>query len=223
MTRRTTSQHKDLDAMSHRLCSAALSIALIFSSALAFAGAPTDYVKARTAVVSEILGKPDSKARAAELQAALAETVDFRELASRALKGHWEKRTAAEQQEFLDLLQRMLRANYQNKLQGKQLNKDYKLEYVDERTRREMALVKVDIILSDGKKPVTYKLLQRDQSWIVFDIVVDDISLEETYREDYTAIIQDEGWSSLIQKMKDRVAELEAPPKKKAAPAKKKR
>lgn len=183
----------------------------------AWAGAPTDYIKARTAVVAEILGKAESKQRADELNKALAETVDFRELAGRALKEHWTKRTPEEQQEFLDLLQRMLRANYQKKLQGKKLERDYTLTYTDEKIRKEIALVKVDVVLKDGKKPLVYKLLQRGGSWVVFDIVIDDISLEETYSEDYTAIIIDEGWPALIQKMKDRVKELEAPPAKKAA------
>ena len=80
-----------------------------------------------------------------------------------------------------------------------------------------IALVKVDVVLKDGKKPLVYKLLQRGGSWVVFDIVIDDISLEETYSEDYTAIIVDEGWPALIQKMKDRVKELEAPPAKKSS------
>jgi phospholipid transport system substrate-binding protein len=186
-------------------------------AAPAWAGAPTDYIKARTAVVAEILGKAESKQRADELNKALTETVDFRELAGRALKGHWTKRTPEEQQEFLDLLQRMLRANYQKKLQGKKLERDYTLTYTDEKIRKEIALVKVDVVLKDGKKPLVYKLLQRGGSWVVFDIVIDDISLEETYSEDYTAIIVDEGWPALIQKMKDRVKELEAPPAKKAA------
>jgi phospholipid transport system substrate-binding protein len=190
---------------------------ILLSTTAAWAGAPTDYIKARTAVVAEILAKPDSKARGDELQKVLGETVDFRELASRSLKEHWTKRTPQEQQEFLDLLQRMLRANYQQKLQGKRLEKDYTLHYTDEKLRKDMALVKMEVSFKDGKKPVTYKLLQRADSWVVFDIVIDDISLEETYREDYTEIINSEGWPALIQKMKDRVKELEAPPTKKGA------
>jgi phospholipid transport system substrate-binding protein len=188
----------------------------------AWAGAPTDYVKERTVVVGKILGEPESKARTEELGKALTDTVDFRELASRALGEHWVKRTAEEQQEFLDLLQRMLRANYQQKLQGKKLEKDYTLNYTDEKLRKEMAIVKAEVVFKDGKKPIHYKLLKRGESWVIFDIVIDDISLEETYSEDYTEIIVNEGWPALIQKMKDRVKELEAPAKKPAKKAAKK-
>ena len=181
------------------------------SASFAFAGPPTDFVKERTKAVSSVMVQKESKKRQAKLQTVLEESVDFRELASRSLRGYWEKRTEAEQNEFLSLLERMLRANYSKKLSGKRLDQDFKVVYTSEKARGDLAVVKTKVVVKKDERPVNYKLIKRgEKDWIVFDIIIDDISLEETYRESYTEIIKDEGWNSLISKMKDKIKELEA-------------
>ena len=198
------------DARRH-LVGLILAVLLLGLAAPALAGEPTDFVKGQTAKVTDILSQPESKKRAKKLDTILQATVDFRELAARSLKGHWEERTPEEQEEFLRLLQEMLEANYASKLSGQTLGEDYEIEYTGEKTRKNLAIVKTRIRAGEDLKPVEYKLIRRDKGeWIVFDIVIDDISLEETYRESYTEIIKEEGWDSLIQRMKDKIKEIEA-------------
>lgn len=214
-----------MKALTHRTLSLVMTASLLIGLVgPAWAGEPTEFVKQRTEKVAQTLSKKESKKRVKELDALVQESIDFRELASRSLKGYWEKRTPEEQQEFLTLLQELLQANYEGKLKGKTLDKDYKIEYGDEKTRDNLAIVRTKVIVKADFKPVAYKLLQReDKTWVVYDIVIDDISLEETYRESYTEIIKDEGWASLIDRMKARAKELRNPPKAaKAAPKSKK-
>lgn len=174
----------------------------------AFAGAPTDYVKKRTEKVTTVLSKDESKKRTAELEEILQATIDFRELAGRALGEHWDKRSEEEKTEFLDLLQKLLQANYETKLQGRTLGKDYEIVYVEEKTRDDRAIVKTKIVVKEESRPVDYRLVKKDNKWIIYDVVIDDISLEETYRESYTEIIKEEGWDALIDRMKQRVEEI---------------
>lgn len=185
------------------------------SATLAWA-TPTEYVKKRTDDVTSLLSKKDSKKREEELRKVLQETIDFRELASRALGEHWAKRTPEEQQEFLDLLQELLQANYEGKLSGKTLGKDFEITYGDEKTRGDKSIVKTTVVAKDESKPVDYKLVKRGESWTIYDVVIDDISLEETYRDSYVEIIEKEGWGALIQRMKDKAAEIRAADKDKA-------
>lgn len=204
---------------------AALLIAL--AGTTAWAGPPTDYVKKKTGTVTDTLEKPDSKKRQKNLHKILEETIDFRELASRALGEHWEARTPEEQQQFLDLLQELLQANYEGKLEGSSLGEDYEIKYLEEKTRGDKAIVKTMVVTKEEEKPVDYKLVEKEAGWTIFDVVIDDISLEETYRESYTEIIEKEGWDSLIKRMKDKAKELrqlakkERKEKKKAAKKKK--
>ncbi len=176
----------------------------------AFAGEPTDFVQKKTGKVTKLLQRKDNKRRAEKLDEILQATVDFEELAARSLGEYWKERSEEEQQEFLSLLQQMLRANYSKKLSGKKLGKDYEISYKDEKTRDTLAIVKTVVQTKEETKPVSYKLIKREEGWIVFDIVIDDISLEETYRESYTEIIRTDGWDALIQAMRDKIKELES-------------
>lgn len=185
-----------------------LLMTVVLSATVAWAQ-PTDYVKKRTAEVTKVLSQPDTKKRQTKLKDLLQETIDFRELAARALGEHWEKRSPEEQQEFLDLLQELLQANYEGKLSGKTLGEDYEIKYSDEKTRGDKAIVKTTVVTKEESKPVDYKLVNKEEGgWTIFDVVIDDISLEETYRESYVEIIEKEGWSSLINRMKDKAKEL---------------
>jgi phospholipid transport system substrate-binding protein len=188
-----------------------LSSAILLASASpALAGPATDFIKETSVEVSELLQQKDSKARQDKFSAKLNATVDFRELASRALGEHWTKQSAEEQQKFLDLLQRLLEANYREKLTGQTLGEDYEIEYVDERTRKNLAIVETRIKWDEHVKPVGYKLLKKADGWVIYDIVIDDISLVETYRDAYTEIIEKEGWDSLISRMEEKAAQLQA-------------
>jgi phospholipid transport system substrate-binding protein len=179
-------------------------------AAPAFAGPPTDYVKERTEAVTTVLAKEESKKRSKELEKILEATIDFEELASRALGEHWAKRSADEQKEFLDLLQELLQANYEAKLQGRKLGEDFTIDYTDEKIRKDRAIVKTMVESKGESRPVDYRLVKKDGKWVIYDVVIDDISLEETYREAYTEIIVEEGWASLIERMKDKVKEVRA-------------
>lgn len=199
--------------MFRRLPALLLALVVLLSGTIAFA-TPTDYVKKKTEIVTSVLQKPDSKKRQDELHKILKETIDFGELAARALGEHWTKRTDAEREEFLALLQDMLQANYEGKLEGHTLGKDYTIEYKDEKVKDDKAIVKTSVVTKEGPKPVEYKLLKKGDTWTIWDVVIDDVSLEETYRESYTEIIEKEGWPALIQRMKDKAKEIRAQAKK---------
>lgn len=170
---------------------------------------PTDFIKTHTAQVVDILQRPDNDERSDILSKKVQEVIDFRKLASLSLGEHWEARSEGEKKVFLDLLEELLRANYSKKLKGETLDKDYEIKYVDERTKKNKAIVTTKIVWSETSKPVEYKLLRRDSGeWIIYDLVIDDVSLEETYRESYTKIIEKEGWDTLIKRMEEKVAAL---------------
>ncbi len=193
---------------------AGLLVMVFATSAFAQEKSPMEVVKARSSELTTILGEPDTAARTERVNKALYETVDFGELATRALGKHWTKRTDAERAEFLDLLQRLLQANYSKQISGRKLGKDYTLEYGDERIRDDRAVVKVTVKYDKKKHPVLYRLTKKGNNWVVYDLVIDDVSLEETYREGYVPIIEEDGWDGLIDLMKERLAEFEKPAEK---------
>ena len=184
---------------------------LVLTTAGQFATAaegPTRLVKQKTDNIVQELTRPVTKRNVKKLESELRSILDIQELASRALAGHWEKRTPDEQKEFITLLDALMLDGYHDRLgTEKVLTSDHAITYKAEKVRGDKAIVKSDVRVKKTTKPVDYKLVKTDKGWVVYDIVIDDIGLEETYREAYVEIIEDEGWSGLIARMKELLAE----------------
>ncbi len=172
---------------------------------------PVEYIKRHTAEVTDLLAQEESEERARKFSEKADEIIDFRMLASRALGEHWEARSEEERDVFLDRLQTLLEANYKNKLEGNEFGEDYTIEYRDERQRDDRAIVETVVKWGEAdkeQKPVEYKMADKENGWVVYDVVIDDISLEATYRESYTKIIEEDGWEALIDKMEAKIEEI---------------
>src|SRR5205814_9560908 len=77
-------------------------------SGSAWAGAPTEQVRGRIERVLKVLdpaAKADGKSeeRRAAIRAIAQETFDFREISQRSLARHWQSRSPAERDEFIQL------------------------------------------------------------------------------------------------------------------------
>lgn len=187
---------------------AALTLAI---TSPAFAGPPTDFVKNKSAKLVEIINQPVGDARTKAMQGEVRTLVNYDELAKRALGEHWAKRSEAERKEFISLLERLVELNYANRFKEKRSGQDYKVNYTDEKERAEtgQAIVKTEISYGKDVFTIDYKLVNVSQAYTIYDIVFDEVSLEETYREAYVPIIAKEGWASLLKRMKDKLTELE--------------
>lgn len=188
-----------------------LLVCILGIGTMAVATTPEEVVQERTEAVASLLAEPDSLERTVHLAEAIDESLDFEYLAARAFGEHWEARTDEEKNEFLTLLRALLQANYADRLGGEVLGEDYRIEYGDARMRRDRAFVQAEIAYKDRSESVIYRLYQDGERWRIYDLVVDDISLEETYRDGYVPIIEEDGWDELISLMKERLEEMESP------------
>lgn len=179
-------------------------------SGTAWAASPNEVVEERTEAVAEVLAQPDTPERTEALAEAIDDGLDFAFLAGLALGEHWEERTDEERDEFMELLRVLLQANYEDRLTGREIDDDYAVAYEEARTRDDRAFVEAEITYDDNVESVVYRLYRDDDGWRVYDLIVDDISLEETYRDGYVPIIEDHGWQELIDRMQERVDQLDA-------------
>lgn len=89
--------------------------------------------------------------------------------------------------EFIELYRLLLEKNYMGQL----------LKYTDEKVvfdRQTMlsekkAEVDSNIVSSDKKIPITYRLIRRDGDWKVYDLVIEGISLVSNYRTQFNDIL----------------------------------
>lgn len=176
-----------------------------------WAATPNDVVEQRTEAVAVVLAQPDSPERTERLAGTIDESLDFGFLAGLALGRHWQERSDEERQEFMELLRTLLQANYEDRLAGHELDDDYTIDFEEARTRGERAFVAARVVHEERTEDIVYRLYQDDEEqWRIYDLIVDDISLEETYRDGYVPIIEQHGWEELIRRMERRVEALES-------------
>jgi phospholipid transport system substrate-binding protein len=176
------------------------SLLLIMVAAVpAFAGPPTDAVKAANQTITQLLQK---KAASTDVTAAVTSFIDIDELGKRAMSTHWSSMSASEQKEFSTTLHGLIEANY---VCGVNANLDYKVAYTGEKQTGAETLVTTKITSQKKGRPVDievdYLVEKAGNGYRAVDVVTDGVSLIDNYRQQFDAIIAKQGVQGLIQKM----------------------
>lgn len=131
---------------------------------------------------------------------------DERAIAQSVLSTNWRQASAEQQQEFQDLLARLLESTYIDRLDA---YSGQSVEVGREDIRGNRATVDT-VVLSEGANvPVVYRLRELNGEWLVYDVVIENVSLVNSYRESYLSVVRRSGIDGLLQQMRDKLAELE--------------
>ncbi len=189
----------------------AVALVLLASSG-ASAVPPTDQLRESIDRALKALEDPDlrkeirTRERRAALRGIANETFDFEEMTKRALARHWHGRTPAEQQEFVQLFADLLERSYVSKLE---LYAGEKISYVGESMEGEQATVRTKIVTKQGTDiPVDYRMHRRGDRWLVYDVVIEGISLVANYRSQFNTIIQASSYEKLVARMKTKAVSV---------------
>jgi phospholipid transport system substrate-binding protein len=195
----------------------ALVLALAFALSLvaagdAAAGAPTDQLKAQIDRVLKVLDDPELKkdGRLRERRTAVRKIAndifDFGETARRSLARHWQGRTPAERDEFVQLFSDLLERSYISKVE---LYGGEKIQYLGDAIEGEQAKVQTRLLTKSGSEiPIEYRMHRKGDRWLVYDVIIEGVSLVANYRTQFNKIIQTDSYQALIKKMKNKQEEL---------------
>ncbi len=173
------------------------------------AGEPTDQLRVSIEQVLQVLRDSRLKApgRTAERRSRIRQVIqdrfDFTEMARRTLATHWAARTPQEQRDFIALFSDLLERSYIDKIEA---YTDERILYVGERVEENFAEVRTKI---EGKKnldvPIDYRLLRRDGTWWVYDVVIEGVSLVGNYRTQFNKIIRSSSYPELLRRMQTKL------------------
>lgn len=176
---------------------------------IAEAGEPLDKIRQTvddvlTVLSDETLKTPEHQAeRRAKIRQAVFQRFGFDEMAQRSLAQHWRKRTPEERKEFVALFSDLLERSYIDKIEsygGSKQNVLYTKETID---KDGYASVRSEITNKrDLNVEVEYRLLQRDGTWAVYDVVIEGVSLVNNYRTQFNKIILESSYENLVKQMK---------------------
>ena len=148
----------------------------------------------------------DKQARRVALRKIIAERFNYRQMVMRSLAKNWDARSDQERQEFIALFKSLLENSYANKLEA---YKDEEINYLDEMIKGKYALVKTEVVRKSSTIGVDYKLIQEKGSWQVYDVVIEGVSMIRNYRSQFTKIIRRDSYEVLVQKLTEKINELE--------------
>jgi len=154
--------------------------------------------------VVQILDDPalDQAQRRAEIRAVAVEAFDVAEAARRALGAHWPRRSAAEREEFTDLFQGLLERGYLSRI-GEYGGE--RVQYVGERIDGDYAVVRAQIVTRKGTQvPVEARALRRGDRWLMYDVLIENVSLVASYRSQFDRVIRTSSYEELVRRLKDR-------------------
>jgi phospholipid transport system substrate-binding protein len=176
------------------------------------AGAPTDQLRTNVDRVIKLVSDPSLKGpdKAKDRRTSVRRVADdffaFDETAKRSLGRHWQARTSSEQKEFVQVFSDLLERSYFTKIE---LYGGEKIQYVGEAIDADQATVKTKILTKqESEIPIDYRMMKRGDKWLVYDVVIEGVSLISNYRTQFNKIIQTSSYQELVKKIRAKDAEL---------------
>jgi len=175
------------------------------------AGAPSDQTRSTIEKVLAILKDPATKSnRLDRIRQVINPSFDFAEMAKRSLGTHWQRRTPAEQQEFVKLFTDLVETSYAGTIES---YNGEKVAIGTEKLDKDFAEVNTKIVTKQGEEfSIDYKLHQVDGSWKIYDAVIENVSLINNYRSQFNRVIGKSSYDELVTMMKSK--QFDAPGKK---------
>ena len=126
---------------------------------------------------------------------------DFSEMTKRALGPHWKSLDQAEQREFVDAFTQRLLVSYGKTVRA---TGNEKIQFVREVRDGKQASVETQVISGNGDQfPIDYRLHNIEGQWMVYDVVIDSVSMVNNYRSQFDRVIAKSSIQDLLRRMKN--------------------
>lgn len=177
---------------------------------------PRSIVQSMTEQVIAVLQDPAYKSpehqqeRISRVRAVVLPHFDSRELARRTLGIHWRNRTEAQRTEFIQLLITLVEKTYSSALD--RYSQDTAFLFDREHVEETHAEVDSRIITPalDKTFSLNYRLHPVNGQWLIYDVVIENISMVRNYRTQFNRIINKSSYEGLLQSMQAKLKQLSA-------------
>ncbi len=160
-----------------------------------------DFLKYHLDAVFTILQNTDlaEHAKCDQIEKVVTPMFDFKRMAKLSLgRKHWPKLSREDQEKFTNLFLERLRQSYLNKLMT---YTDEKIRYDSAVTRKKKVHVPTHLISKNKKISMLYKLYPSDNTWKIYDVEIQGVSIIRSYRAQFNEILQKSTFDDLLRRM----------------------
>ncbi len=165
-----------------------------------------DKLKASIDQILSILRDPDLKGeentqkRRELLREVINQRFSFAKMSQLSLARHWKKRTDEEKKNFVVLFGQLLEDTYISKIES---YTDEEVVFVKELIKKKKAQINTKIITETVEIPIDYRMYKtKSGDWMVYDMVIEGVSLVGNYRTQFDQILQKESYDKLVADLK---------------------
>ena len=173
----------------------------------ASAGAPMDALQATGQKVRVLLSDAELKKpehaveRRDQLVWIIGERFSCEEMSKRSLGDEWDRLTEVEQQEFTRLFRTLLAKSYMSKIEG---YAGEPIHYLGERLANGYAIVRAHVSAAKNEFLLDFRMVEKAGEWLVYDVVVDGISLMNSYRGQFSRVLTFASTEGLLERMREK-------------------
>ena len=164
-----------------------------------------EMMKARDRAIQDIVRSEtegNTEAEREQLKSIVGELFDFERLSRTSLGRYWRERTEAERDEFIGLYRRLIEKNYAD---PKLYTKSDRIEYLGSGGEGAEAVLKTMVYYKAEKSTIDYRFHTVDGKWLIYDMVIDDLSIARNNRSQFYKEIRKSSYEGLVQKLKDKL------------------
>lgn len=124
-----------------------------------------------------------------KIEAEVHHIFDFDEFSSRTVGANWRSFTPDQKKRFTEAFAQLLRATYLEKIDA---YNGEKIAYTGEvsSAKGDKVEVQTAVTLKDNKVvPVSYRMLEKNGRWVVYDVIIEGISLVKNYRSQFQDLL----------------------------------
>ena len=183
-----------------------ISLALIAFSGWtrpALAQTPTAYVRG---ILDQVMGLQNdpgqsTQARSQAIHKIIERNFDFALMAKDSLGPAYERLSGSQRQEFMQTFSYLFQDSY-TRLVLNFLKKE-NIQYGRELPQGDKARVDTAIVRTNENIPVTYLMHTAPQGWILYDVMVDGVSILQNYKTQFAQVIHTKSFEFLLNKMQE--------------------
>jgi phospholipid transport system substrate-binding protein len=168
-------------------------------------GAAEGFLKSNLDAVFEVLKKKDSdpQAKNSEVVEIVTPMFDFALMAKLSLgRKYWPDLSREHKEKFTELFVKRLRQSYLNKLTA---YTDEKIVYESAVAVKKKIHISTHLISKNKKISMLYKLYPSNNTWKIYDVEIQGVSIIRSYRSQFKEILQNGTFDDLLQKMQKSV------------------
>jgi phospholipid transport system substrate-binding protein len=195
-----------------RIFALLLTFNLALAVPAAVAGPPTEVVKGVIEEVIRLLSDPALKTPAQKshrrqlIKNVIDRRFDHEEMARRCLGASWRNLNPGQQAEFVRLFGELLEASYAEKVER---FSNEKVNYTSEELEGDYAEVRTMLYRKNDKIPINYRLMRKSQDWMIYDVVIEGVSLVSNYRSQFGRVISESSYGELVRRLRAKINELQ--------------